>query len=698
MTADADTAIKDDSAGDLGPLTDLDAVSAALDNGRDSIFFTDLDGTIEYVNKVFEKITGYSRAEAIGKPASMLDPPGQPQEFQEELWQTIRAGHVFRGEFTNAKKNGELYVEAKTITPIKTARGEITRFVTTGRDRTGFNRARFDQRKLASVVEATPDFVIISSPGEDSVYVNAAARERLGLGDSPMTRETISTVFADWAWRELLEVGAPAALEHGSWAGEGALLSPEGLEVPVSQILLVSSDEDGKVEFTAGILREITVQKDHERDLLHAATHDTLTGALNRRGLMSLLSNHFALARATGGSAALLLLDLDDFKPVNDNLGHAAGDEILVGLAAALQDWTGGNVQPARLGGDEFAVVLPDCDASLAERVAGDILTGLRQKIFSGSGHSVSLSGSIGVALMPDHGDTPDEILGSADLAMYDAKAAGRNRSVMFQRSHRDNLIRNSPLEIKDYLIEAIKNDSFVLFAQPTVGLSSGELAAVELLARLPGPKSALLAPDRFLKIAEQSGLTNELELAVIRTAIGHLADPRLAATGLRVHVNLSPMVFDNAGLPALVANLAAAASIDLRGLVLEITETAAISSLPKAVDIMNGLRELGCSFALDDFGVGYASLQHLKRLPLEFVKIDGEFIRDLKHDSADYHIVQATCLAANKLGIKVIAEYINSADAVAMLTSLGVEYGQGYYLGQPEPVAEFLAGLAQAA
>ncbi len=614
------------------------------------------------------------------------------------MWQTILAGEVFSGKFTNAKKNGELYVEAKTITPIKKARGEITRFVTTGRDRTGINKARFDHRKLASVVDGTPDFVIIGSPKEDTVYVNGAARERLGLGEGPIAGLDIAKVFAEWTWRILQQVGAPAAVKHGSWAGEGALLNPEGVEIPVSQILLVSTNEDGEVEFTAAIMREITAQKDHERDLLHAATHDTLTGILNRRGLTSLLTDHFDLARATGGSAALLLLDLDDFKPVNDNLGHAAGDEILVGLATALQDWAGDSIEPARLGGDEFALVLPDCDADRAERMAGDILTGLRQRIFSGSGHSVSLSASIGVALIPEHGDNPDEILGSADLAMYDAKAAGRNRFVMFQPSHRDNLIRNSPLEIKDYLIEAIKNDSFVLFAQPIVSLSSGELSAVELLARLPGPKGALLAPSRFLKIAQQSGLTNEVELAVIRTAIGHLADSRLAGSGLRVHVNLSPMVFDNAGLPALVSNLAAGASVDLNGLVLEITETAAISNLSRAIDLMNRLRELGCSFALDDFGVGYASLPYLKRLPLEYVKIDGEFIRDLSPDSADYYIVQATSLAAHKLGIKVIAEYVNSAHAVALLGSIGIEYGQGYYLGQPEPVAEFLSGLAQAA
>lgn len=670
--------------------------SMAVEQSGESILITDPNGNIEYVNAAFEQLTGYSRRELIGENMMLLQSEEQSGEFFEEMWRQIRGGAVVKANVTMRAKNGDLFIEEREIRPLKDSSGKIVNLVSISKDQTAQNEALADQGRLATVVEATPDIVAISDPDGRLTFLNLAGRKFIGKTDEPIVRGDILDMFPGAAQAALEQEGVPASRADGFWSGESTIVDMSGQEVPVHVIMLAPRASDGEVEFHATIIRDISAQKMHERELFHSATHDLLTGALNRRGLNGELGKYFA--GAMDCSAALLILDIDDFKTINDSLGHPAGDEILVSLASVLLDWTGEKGKLARLGGDEFAILIPDCAPANAASAANGLLATLRGEVFAAAGRKLRLSASAGIALLPEHGSTAEEALVSADLALYTAKALGRNRSASYQPSQRVRFVTESPLEVKICLEEALQSGELVFLAQPIVELASGQTTAFELLARLPSPGGALLLPGAFLKIAEQNGLMAEIDSLVLNSALDYLNDRRLVKSGMRVHVNLSAAGFENGALLDLIGKRASGADRRLERLVLEITEPAAINDLPRAATAMERLRAAGCKIALDDFGVGYSSLQHLKALPLDYLKIDGEFVKSLTPNSADYLIVQAASQVAHGLGIQTIAEYVSDRDTAALLAAVGIDYGQGFQFGRPQPVERFLAGLEQVA
>lgn len=426
-----------------------------------------------------------------------------------------------------------------------------------------------------------------------------------------------------------------------------------------------------------------------EKELRYLADHDALTGLCNRRRFQQEVESYLGRAGAGAPGAAVLFLDLDDFKDVNDSLGHRAGDEVLAGIGRVLRAGVRATDIPARVGGDEFAVFLPNTGAEEAQAVAQRLIESIRRHHFRALGRDLVVTASVGISLYPEHGTTAEELLARADLAMYQSKNCG-NRFCLYV-PERDGVRGISWLGCEAQLREALEKERFALFCQPILDLRQGRVTRYELLLRMKGEGDRLVGPGTFLPVAERSGLIHDIDRWVIRQAI-RLLSRAAALPDLCLEVNLSGKSFADGGLAAFVGAELEAAGVEPGRLIFEITETALIPDLDQATAMVLGLRQLGCQFALDDFGRGYSSLFHLKHLPVDYLKIDGAFVESLPHRPVDQHLVRAIVEAARGVGARTVAEYVRDEETLALLRDLGVDYAQGYHVGPPVPAEQVLS------
>ncbi|HEX3803230.1 MAG TPA: EAL domain-containing protein [Solirubrobacteraceae bacterium] len=436
---------------------------------------------------------------------------------------------------------------------------------------------------------------------------------------------------------------------------------------------------------------DITERREFERQLRHQADHDSLTDLLSRRRFMELLEQEITRVKDTGNPASVLMLDLDNFKYVNDVLGHATGDALLRLVAAAVSDSVRDTDHLARIGGDEFAVLLPGTTVDGALLVAEKLVDGVAEhgRISSEIGRG-EVTASVGVTAWDGNVQTDAQrVLAEADIAMYDAKEAGRNRVAAYER---DQLRRREIKHRSDRLAQlraATASGRFVLHAQPIVPLSGpkDELPRYELLLRLRRQSGELMAPDEFLPDAQRHGLITEIDDWVLHEAVRILRLRRLKGAPVAVSVNVSAPTIDDPSVAERIVNLLAANSVPPELLTIELTETGRVSDLGRAHEFAGRLREAGCRLALDDFGAAFATLQYLKHIHFDMVKIDGDFIRNLPRSPADQLIVKAVADIVTGFGAEVVAEFVGSQETVELLFGFGVRYGQGYFLGRPEPL-----------
>jgi diguanylate cyclase (GGDEF)-like protein len=443
----------------------------------------------------------------------------------------------------------------------------------------------------------------------------------------------------------------------------------------------VFTDAAGRPVRMLGTAHDITNVRRTQDELAFLADHDPLTGLANRRAISSCLREPVA-----GG--ALLLIDVDNFKDINDLRGHAVGDEVMRSLATLLREQLCPRAVLGRIGGDEFAVVVAEGDAGHALTAADslcDVVAGT--PVFAG-GAALHVTVSIGVAPRgPD--DDCDVLFAHADLALYEAKNAGRNRARLFApeqyhlAAHRVSALRR--------VHDALARGVMALDAQPIIDLATGAVSRYELLVRLRDGQRPALMPAEFLPAVERTDLILRLDRWVIERAVAALAAPSAQHAGLRLDINISGRSLEDATLGDWILGLLRRADVDPSRLGLEITETAAITSLEAARRLADRVTSAGCRFTLDDFGAGFGSFVYLKHLPFSAVKIAGEFVRQLDHEAADAVMVDAVVRVARGLDMTTIAEYVDREPLVATLRELGVDCGQGYHLGRPSPLEEIL-------
>ena len=464
----------------------------------------------------------------------------------------------------------------------------------------------------------------------------------------------------------------------------------------VLAVALLTSVLDARLEArTAELARSLTLAN---QELTQLALHDTLTGLPNRTLLADRIDQAIAKVTAQGGCFALIFIDLDGFKPVNDAFGHHIGDLLLKAVAARLRGHLDSQDTLARIGGDEFVLLVELSEPDDAVRVA-DKQVNLASQPFRVAEHDLHLSASLGIVLYPGNGSDQHELLRNADAAMYHAKSAGKNGYSFFDMSMNNNA--RQQLQLFQDLRAALELGQFRLHYQPKFDAVLRQPVGAEALLRWEHPEQGLLAPDRFIGLAEKTGLIIPIGEWVLGEACRQmrqwLADGR---QDWRIAVNLSAIQFCNPGLVASVAKALATHGLPANRLTLEITETTAMRDADASLEILQQLSEMGVDLSIDDFGTGYSSLMYLKRLPANELKIDRGFVRDLEQDSDDAAIVSAIVALGQALGLRIVAEGVETDGQQAFLTRLGCDSLQGYLLGMPAPaeqLVERLEGVARA-
>jgi diguanylate cyclase (GGDEF)-like protein/PAS domain S-box-containing protein len=473
---------------------------------------------------------------------------------------------------------------------------------------------------------------------------------------------------------------------------EQRLLHAERHVVWVTLSASLVRDTAGKPLYCIRQLQDIEERKRYEGELGYLVEHDPLTGLLNRRGFVRELAHQMAYARRYGNGGAVLFLDLDDFKYVNDTLGHSTGDEVISDLARVVRKRLRETDIFARLGGDEFAVLLPNAVMGEAETVSANLLEAVREGcgVSLGEGRHVTMSVGITSFQAPGKDLSPDDILVDADVAMYSAKESGKDRVAVASAATKERM--RSRVTWAERVRRAVQDGLFELYCQPIVNLASDSISQWELLLRLPGDEGELILPAQFLYTAERSGLILDIDRWVLSQAMRLISEQRDAGRKVRLEVNLSGRSVGDTELLSLIERELQERAIDPASLVLEVTETAAIANMDRARGFATRLRTLGCGFALDDFGAGFGSFYYLKHIPFDYVKIDGEFIHNLPASSTDQLILDSIVQMSKGLGKHTIAEFVGDAETVEVLKVHGVDYAQGYHIGRPRPVAEALA------
>ena len=544
--------------------------TVALESAANAIVVTEVDGTIKWVNPAFERLTGYASEESIGAKPSILKSGNHSPMFYRRMWDTVTTGGTWTGELWNRRKDGTLYIEEQTITPVRAGDGSITHFV--------------------------------------------------------------------------------------------------------------------------AIKQDVTARRRHEDQIRHLAMHDALTDLPNRRALDGAMERISWEARR-GTPGALMILDVDNFKPANDTLGHIGGDQLLAELAKLLRETLRPGDFLARLGGDEFAVLVQDTSIDGARAIADRLRCAVATHPFRFGDRVFDLTISIGIAPIDANIDATSAMI-HADSAMYAAKDSGKNRLEIYPFGEAAGMRLIEASRWASRINSALRDERFALCYQPVVRLGNNEAEHYEVLIRMIEEDGSIVAPDDFISAAERFGLMPQIDRWVVKNVLRVLAT---AGGTARLFVNISGTSLGDAELLAFIERSIVESRIAPGRLAFEITESAAIRDLAAAQSWIRKLKELGCLFAIDDFGVGFSSFSYLRALSADYVKIDRSFVSDVDTNPTNRALVQAVMTVAQTLGKEVIAEGVETDAHAAVLRELGIELGQGFRWGVPvsEPFAHMSIELA---
>ena len=447
-------------------------------------------------------------------------------------------------------------------------------------------------------------------------------------------------------------------------------------------------DEAGEPQGIRGTARDITEQHLATERIEHLALHDPLTDLPNRHSLQSRIE----IAFDEGTVGALLFIDIDHFKYVNDNFGHRSGDQLIIGVGSVLREVVrecGGELY--RLGGDEFAIHLPEALRKQAKEVAESALDAVRHYRFQESDQRVvaNMSASCGIALYPFHGSDVPSLFSNVDIAMYQAKELGRNRQMIFDQASDNLRSTHKRVHWAKRLRDALDDDRISLFAQPVVRLKDQKPMHHEVLVRLRDDQGGYILPSTFIELAESLSLVQELDLQVVEKLLEFMRQHNQVGKKLRYFVNLSRVSIADPHWVKRFMSLLNQTQVDPSQLVFEITETAAMSEIDVTLSFINRLKDMGSRFALDDFGAGFSSFYYLKRFEVDYLKIDGSFIRDLAADEGSRLFVRALSDVAKGLSKQVVAEWVESPEALKLLVEMGAQYGQGFMFKKPVPIED---------
>ena len=662
-----------------------------LDNTMTLAFLKDHQGRYLFANRT---LTTLIDRPVVGVTDTELFGPEQGGQYRSNDLKVLASGEPQSFEETMAGPDGDhIFLSVKF--PLQLASGEpaLCGISTEITDRKKIEESR---RQAAVVFENTNEGILVTDADRHIIAVNPAFTEITGftaeevLGKTPRFHRSgkHDEEFYRELWRKLDQ--------EGNWCGEIWDRHKNGGVIPLWENITAVRDEQGQVVQYVAMLSDISAIKEAEERLTYLAHHDSLTGLPNRLLFRASLEQALVEAPRAERRVAVMMLDLDRFKLVNDTLGHAAGDRLLQTVSQRLRECVRAEDTVCRLGGDEFTVILRDIEHSDSlVRIAEKILHAVEQPMILG-GSRVSVGVSVGIALFPDDADNADALAMAADAAMYRAKESGKGTFNFYQAEMTAEASRR--LEVETELRDALRMGQFELYYQPQVELASGRQIGLEALIRWNHPTLGLLGPDQFLDIAEESGLIHGIGEWVLRE--GCLQAGLWHQRGLLpgpISINISPLQLSRSNLLAVIRSALDDASITAADIQLELEITESSLHLSDTSDTtLAALRDLGIRMVIDDFGTGYSSLAQLKHLPVDKIKVAGVFVQDIPGDEDDAAIAAAVISLGQSLGLAVIAEGVETQAQLDFLRDRGCVIGQGYYFSRPLPATEVTRLLQQ--
>ena len=539
-----------------------------------------------------------------------------------------------------------------------------------------------------ALLENLPDAILLLDERGSIAYANAAAERLFGLPISDLAGTALPTLLAEpygEQYAALLRRFADGEQpEELGERREVVTRQPDGSGVAME--LSLSEVRVGQVRSLAAVGHDIRDRKREEARLRQMAEQDSLTGLANRVSFEHALTRHVDFAARYGSGGSVIAVGVDSFKYVNESLGAAGGDEVLAGLAELIGSRLRKTDVLARVGGDVFGILIHGADRTKAITLADELLGIARRHPFVINGEGIRISLSAGVTSLDERQVVGAELLAEAETAMSTAKETGRDRVSAYDPTGRSEMDERRAWT--ERVRQATERGLFVLTSQPIVNLEKGEATQHEILLRMRDDGGGLVVPGEFLATAERFGLIGGIDRWVTQQAIRLIAAHNGDGRELTLEVNLSGQTMGDTRFPDEVRRELTRSGIDPASLIFEVTETAAVADMDHARAFAQSLAKVGCRFALDDFGAGYASFYYLKHLPISYLKIDGEFVKELPNSRTDQLIVRAVVQACEGLGIKTIAEFVTDQVTMDLVRELGVDFAQGYHLGRPEPVS----------
>ncbi len=658
---------------------------ALVQHSADVIIVTDELGTITYASPSASRVFGREPDELVGTASVDLVHPDDLRTLSESLADPESRQRTSTITHRVIDANGDpRWVETTRTNLVEDA--AVEGLVFNIRDITARVETEQDTQRLTDIFEVTEDLVVIVDTAARLLYANRAAREFWQTGSDPLSDELgLEQFLPEESARRFAREIEPVARRDGVWSGEVVVEAVDDEPVSMSTQFLVHRGADGEIEFYSTVMRDISERKRFEHELAHQATHDPLTGLPNRTMLLDRLSASLRTARRTGTRVAVLFLDLDHFKVVNDSLGHSLGDQLLMSIAERLDLAVRPGDTIARFGGDEFVLMCRNLNGPEDATVIADRVSDAISRPFDLGDSEVYVGASIGIALSDDETEDPETLIRDADAAMYRAKDRGRARFEIFDTAMRAHAVDR--LEVEGALRRAIERRELRVQYQPIIDLNEGRLRGVEALVRWNHPQRGLLLPADFIGIAEETGLIVPIGAWVLAQACRQTQrwSAQLPAnTDFAVTVNLSGRQLSHPRLVGEVDSILSDTGIDPDRVNLEITESVLMDDVELSSQTLARLRDLGVRLVVDDFGTGYSSLSYLRRFPVDLLKVDRSFVDGLGQDSGDAALVAAIVNLAHTLDLQVVAEGVETEDQLIELRRLSCDMAQGFHLARP--------------
>jgi len=663
----------------------------SVDQAAEPVYWIDKQGCFAYVNATACRMLGWTRDELLQMTVFQVD-RGLTPAMWEERWERLRAEKNALYDVVHTTRHGQTF-PAEVSANFQNVGGEefIAAFA---RDVTDRRLAEQRLKLFEKVFDNALEGITVTDHRGDIVSVNPAftlitgytAAEALGQNPRILKSDRHTPEFYKAMWSDIIK--------KGQWSGE--IWNRRKSGEPYPEWLSISAIKDrGRTTHYVAVFHDISEMKRKEDKILHQASHDALTNLPNRLLLSDLLEKAISHAARAGHKLGVICFDLDNFKNINDTLGHAMGDELLKAAAVRISGMLRPEDTVARPGGDEFMVMLGELDDERdAVLVAERILDSFRRP-FPVDGRELVLTASVGISIFPEDGDTPDALIKNADLAMYRAKEQGKNAYQLFTPQMNEAVTRRLNLEAG--LRRALDRGEFLVHYQPRLSFLDMRTVGMEALVRWQREPGRLVPPMDFIPLAEETGLIVPLGEFVLETACARTVAINAAmGLSLKVSVNLSARQFADTNLPELVDRILGHTGLAPECLEVEVTETVLMQNIATAANMLGQLAEMGVAASIDDFGTGYSSLYYLKKMPLKAIKIDRSFIRDIPRDPSDIAITTTIISMCRGLDLAVVAEGVETQEQFNFLLGLRCDECQGYLVSRPLPAPDFEAFLRQ--